>query len=65
LINGEPREKISESGEILQKTAGEIANGMLSEKLAPPELLEKTEKKQLSLSDFKVEEVGGNSHVND
>ena len=65
MINGEPREKISEFEEILQRTAGEIANGMLSEKLAPPELLEKTEKKQLSLSNFKVEEVGGNSHVND
>ena len=43
MINGEFREKISEFEEILQKVAGEIAKGTLSEKLPPSELLKKAE----------------------
>jgi len=43
LINEELDRKVSEFEEILQKVAGDIAGGVLFEKLPPSELLAKTE----------------------
>jgi hypothetical protein len=43
LIKEEFGEKIGEFEGILQKVAGDIANGVLSEKLSPSDLLKKTE----------------------
>jgi hypothetical protein len=43
LARGEFEEEIREFEDILQKVAGEIASGMLSEKLPPSELLKKAE----------------------
>lgn len=43
MVRSEFEEKIGEFEEILQKVAGEIANGTLSEKLPPSELLKKAE----------------------
>lgn len=43
MVRSEFEEKIGEFEDILQKVAGEIANGTLSEKLPPSELLKKAE----------------------
>jgi len=41
LARSKFEEEVREFEDILQKVAGEIANGMLSEKLPPSELLKK------------------------
>ncbi len=44
LIQEEFNSTITDFEEILQKVAGEVASGILSEKLTPPELMNKTER---------------------
>ena len=44
LIQEEFNSTISNLEDILQRIAGEVASGILSEKLAPPQLMDKTER---------------------
>jgi hypothetical protein len=52
LIKEEFDEKMEEFREVLQKVASDIANGVLSEKLTPSELLKKTEQYTNRLTDL-------------
>lgn len=52
MARGEFEEEIREFEDILQKVAGEIASGMLSEKLPPSELLKKAENPINRLTDL-------------
>ncbi|MFZ1038840.1 MAG: hypothetical protein WAN53_03040, partial [Candidatus Bathyarchaeia archaeon] len=56
MVRSEFEEKIGEFEEIPQKVAGEMANGMLFEKLPPSELLKKASEAKSSVISIQVSE---------
>ncbi|MCJ7431228.1 hypothetical protein MUO83_08480 [Candidatus Bathyarchaeota archaeon] len=56
MVRSEFEERIGEFEEILQKVAGEMANGMLFEKLPPSELLKKASEAKSSVISIQASE---------